>query len=346
MSDGTIRVGVIGATGYAGMELIRLLLGHPSMRLTYLAGSHARSAPFAELFPHMAHVAGTPVVAYHPEECQTACDLVFVALPSGQSGHIAADLWARGLRVIDLSGDLRLPSDLYRLWYDKEPVDEAAQRNAVYGLTEFAEEELKEASLVANPGCYATAVLLALKPLQDAPFVGMGGPIIADAKSGVTGAGRSPKTNLQFAELTDDFYAYRVGKHQHIPEVERALSDKFRLLLTTQMLPINRGIFASLYIPLGEVVSREEIYRRYVNCYENAAFVHVLSGEQVPHIKSVQGSNHCHIGLIVDERNRMLQVFSALDNLQKGAAGQALQNANVMCGVDQSAGLGAISTWI
>ncbi|GEO25043.1 N-acetyl-gamma-glutamyl-phosphate reductase [Alicyclobacillus acidoterrestris] len=340
------RVGVIGATGYAGMELVRLILQHPSMQLSYLAGSRERDETFSELFVHLIHEQGVPVEAFDPNACTAACDLAFVALPSGESGHVAAQLYARGLRVIDLSGDLRLSPEVYQAWYHKNPVDETVQSAAVYGLTEFNGERVATANLVANPGCYATAAILAARPLCAASFVDASQPLIVDAKSGVTGAGRSAKPHLHFAELSDDFYPYKVGQHQHTPEIEQALDGRFSVLLTTQLLPVRRGIFASVYAQLADVPSTATVYRLYQEMYADAPFVHVLSPPRVPHIKAVAGSNYVHIGFSVNESARVLQVFCAIDNLQKGAAGQAMQNANRMFGFQETAGLTTPSTWM
>ncbi|MFB5191639.1 N-acetyl-gamma-glutamyl-phosphate reductase [Alicyclobacillus fastidiosus] len=344
--DHNPRVGVIGATGYAGMELVRMLLHHPKLELTYLAGSRERDEDFSELFVHLAHAPGVPVEAFDADSCADRCDLVFVALPSGESGRIAGQLFERGIRVVDLSGDLRLPADAYEAWYGKVPVAAALQSAAVYGLTEFNGAQVAASRLVANPGCYATAALLATKPLESADFVDQSSPLVIDAKSGVTGAGRSVKAHLHFAELDDDFYAYRVGSHQHIPEIEQALGHRFAVVLTTQLLPMSRGIFASVYARLNSVPAFDDIYQRYLDTYRDAPFVHVLKPGQLPHLKAVRGSNYAHIGLSLNESSRMLQVFCAIDNLQKGAAGQALQNANRMFGFSDAEGLSATSMWV
>lgn len=346
MNHSTARIGIVGATGYAGMELMRLVLQHPSMRLTYLAGSKARVEGIQDTFEHLAHVADLRIEKYDPDRCRASCDLVFVALPSGESGAIAVDLWQRGLRVVDLSGDLRLPGALYQKWYGKQPVCADALDAAVYGLTEFNREAIAQASLIANPGCYATAAILALKPLVKHASVNAAQPVMIDAKSGVTGAGRRAQTPFQFAELANDFYAYRVGQHQHTPEIEQALDGSLQVLLTTQLLPIPRGIFVSAYVTLAGGDASREIYHDYVNFYAESPFVDVLAQGKVPHLKSVQGTNRCQIGMVVDTRTHVLQVFSVIDNLQKGAAGQALQNANVMCGYDETAGLDTIALWM
>lgn len=346
MTEQRTRIGVVGASGYGGMELVRLILNHPRMALTYLAGSRTRSESFGESYPNLLHLKGPSIVEFDVEACSQSCDLVFIALPSGQSGRIAVSLWEKGMRVIDLSGDLRLGAKEYSAWYGKDLISEEAQQSAVYGLTEFAREAVKDATLVANPGCYATASILALKPLENATFIESGRPVVIDAKSGVTGAGRSAKTQFQFGELADDFYPYKVGAHQHTPEIEQALSHVFSVVLTTQLLPVPRGIEVSAYVPVTAGVSASDVYDLYQACYANEPFVHVLPDGGLPHIKSVRASNLCHIGLHLHERQGLLQVFSTIDNLQKGAAGQALQNANLMLGFDETEGLTASSPWM
>lgn len=346
MTEERIRIGIVGASGYAGMELVRLILNHPQMSLTYLAGSRTRSESFGESYPHLMHLDGPSIVAFNVDECMQSCDLVFVALPSGESGRIAVSLWEKGMRVIDLSGDLRLDAEAYSMWYGKALTSQAAQRSAVYGLSEFCRDEVRTAKLIANPGCYATASLLALKPLEKVSFVEAGRPVVIDAKSGVTGAGRSAKTHLQFADLSEDFYPYKVGAHQHTPEIEQALSGAFPVVLTTQLLPVARGIEVSAYVPVTAGLSASTVYERYEECYGDEPFVHVLPQGRLPHIKAVRESNFCHIGLHLHERLGLLQVFSVIDNLQKGAAGQALQNANIMLGFDETAGLTSSSSWM
>jgi N-acetyl-gamma-glutamyl-phosphate reductase len=325
-----IRVGVVGASGYSGLELLRLLAAHPGVELSYVAGNHESSIELTDEFPHLAGLGGLRLEAYRPEVCADRCDAVFVALPSGSSGRVAAELWRMGKVVIDLSGDLRLPADVYERWYQKPAAPADAIEAAVYGLTEWAREALRSANLVANPGCYPTAVLLGLLPAVRAGLCRGGGTIVIDAKSGVSGAGRSAAGHLMFAEMADNFLPYRVGRHQHVPEIERVLGPEAgAIVFTTQLLPTVRGIYASCYVPLAQPIRVEEVYEVYRNRYEGEPFVHVLPPGQVPALKHVRASNRCQIGLAVDDRTQVLMVFSAIDNLQKGAAGQAVQNFNV-----------------
>ena len=341
-----VRVAVIGATGYSGQELIRLLSHHPQVELTYLAGSQEGDRDLLETFPHLIGSPDLRIRQFRLNECVEKSDAVFVALPSGASGQVAADLWRQGKVVIDLSGDLRLPRDLYHEWYGKPAVADDVMDNAVYGLTEWRRAELHSATLVANPGCYATAALTALLPLVKYGLVQTDLPIVIDAKSGVSGAGRQASLGNQLAELGENFYAYRVGRHQHVPEIEQELNHHSKaqdglakILLTTQLLPMIRGIYASCYVSLQAGVKTSEIFEAYQSLYESERFVQVLPLGKVPQLKQVRGSNQCFLGLAMDERTGLLQVFSALDNLQKGAAGQAVQNFNLLYHLDEQMGL-------
>lgn len=345
--NGKVRVAVVGATGYSGQELIRLLAAHPGVELTYAAGSQDAEQALSEMFPYLVGAGDLKVQRFSVEECTEKADTVFVALPSGASGEVASEVWQRGKRVIDLSGDLRLPAQLYQSWYNKPPVEPGVISQAVYGLSEWHRAELRGANLVANPGCYATTVLLALLPLVRNSLLPVRTPLIVDAKSGVSGAGRRATLGTQLGELAENFYPYRVGQHQHIPEIEQELNRTapthdatFQVLLNTQLLPVIRGIYANCYISVDDKVPFEKIYEAYQNAYENEEFVRVLPKGVIPQLKHVRNSNRCYIGLVKDERTGVLQVFSVLDNLQKGAAGQAVQNFNLMHGFSESMALG------
>ncbi|ACV58251.1 N-acetyl-gamma-glutamyl-phosphate reductase [Alicyclobacillus acidocaldarius] len=345
-----VRVGIVGPTGYAGMELVRLVAGHPRMTLVYLAGSGARTGPLDAHLPHL-HVLADALPPVEPLDVHKAadlCDLVFVALPSGESGRVAWEIAQagldRGVKVIDLSGDLRLPPEAYEAWYGRPPLPREAIAQACYGLPERHRESIREASLVANPGCYATACALAVLPLGNL-LADVKGPIVFDAKSGVTGAGRAPKEHLHLGELANDVYPYRVGQHQHTPEIEQALGGAVRVLLTTQLLPIPRGILVCAYIPIPPDEA-PMVYDRYASFCEREPFVRLLPDGQLPHIKAVNGTNECHLAVRWDERSRLLQVFTAIDNLGKGAAGQAVQNANLMFGWPEREGLNLVPLWM
>ncbi|WP_206832513.1 N-acetyl-gamma-glutamyl-phosphate reductase [Alicyclobacillus fructus] len=345
-----VRVGIVGPTGYAGMELVRLVAGHPRMTLVYLAGSGARTGPLDAHLPHLHALADVlpPVEALDVQKAAEVCDLVFVALPSGESGRIAWEILQagrrRGVRVIDLSGDFRLPPEVYQTWYGRQPLPQEAIAEARYGLPERHRDAIRQAWLVANPGCYATACALAVLPLGDL-LATVRGPVVFDAKSGVTGAGRAPKEHLHLGELANDVYPYRVGKHQHTPEIEQALGGALQVLLTTQLLPVPRGILVCAYIPIPPDVA-PVVYDRYASFCEREPFVRLLPRGEMPHIKAVNGTNECHLSVAWDERTRLLQVFSAIDNLGKGAAGQAIQNANLMFGWPEREGLHLVPLWM
>jgi N-acetyl-gamma-glutamyl-phosphate reductase len=345
-----IRVGIVGVTGYAGMEALRYLLYHPHVTVTYVAGREERSeAPLGEIIPQFTGLTPLSLVPFDEVTCSEQCDAVLIALPHGSSGEVAARLFARDKRVVDLSGDLRLPGELYQTWYQRsaQPDDVIAQ--AVYGLSEWNRAEIATAGLIANPGCYATAVLLALKPLMASGLLAKHVPIVVDAKSGVSGAGKSSQSNTQFAELAENFYAYKPGVHQHAPEIEYTLDPTMetRLLFTPHLLPISRGIFASCYVPLSaaQAVTIQEIYSLYQNCYQNSPFIQILEQGIIPQTKWVRGTNKCQISLRLDERTGLLQVFSVIDNLGKGAAGQAVQNLNIMYGFPETTGLLPSVAW-
>lgn len=341
MNGHPTRVGIVGANGYSGLELTRLLLNHSGARVAYVAASKEADGALAEEQPFLRQVEGLRVEQFDPDVCADACDVAFIGLPSGSSGQVAAQLYERGLRVIDLSGDLRLPAEDYRAWYGRDPIAASVVADAVYGLTEWRRAHVANARLIANPGCYATAALLALLPVVRAGLNRDAAPVVIDAKSGVSGAGRKATQSGLFGELSENFYPYKVGRHQHTPEVERQLSASgdLRVVLTTQLLPVVRGILAACYVTLDRPMSTEEVYEIYQKCYQDELFVRVHKPGRMPEIKHVRGSNYCDIGLQVDERTGHLQVFSVIDNLQKGAAGQAVQNFNVMQGYAEAEGL-------
>ncbi|MCL8208335.1 MAG: N-acetyl-gamma-glutamyl-phosphate reductase [Actinomycetia bacterium] len=339
-----VDVAVLGATGYAGAEALRILTRHPAVRVTYL-GAHSQ--------------AGTPLVAHHPQlagypwpdggilgptdadRVAERAEIALLALPSRASGRVAEALVARGIRVVDLSGDLRLAADVYREWYGAEPVDPALQAEAVYGLTEWARDAIGPSTrVVSNPGCFATAVALALLPLNRAGLVDPDS-LAVDAKSGISGAGRGATLTGQLAELEENLWAYRVGRHQHVPEIERALAlwgqSPWRVHLVTHVIPAARGILATVH---GRLVgSPDDVAEAYRDAYAGEPFVRVLEPGELPPMKGVRGSNRVDIGFVVDRRLSRLVVVAVLDNLVKGAAGQAIQNLNRMIGVPEDTAL-------
>jgi len=342
----TIRVAIAGATGYAGQELIRLLLQHPAVRLTYLAASAKweRPTPASVVFPRFANRLSLPIEALDPARLSAESDVVFLALPHGTSMGIVPTLLQAGKRVVDLSGDFRLKeaSD-YPSWYQfshahPELLDGAG---VVYGLTEFHRDELPKARLVANPGCYATSILLGCLPLFQAGVVEEASMIV-DAKSGLSGAGRKADESLLFTEMTENLRAYKVNRHQHMPEVlqeiTRLTGHTVRMVFVPQVIPVTRGLMSTIYLRTATPFDRIcEIYRQ---AYpgNRAPFVRLRPGE-LPQLKDVVDTNYCDVGVMDAGDLRCLIVASALDNLTKGAAGQAIQNFNLMCGLPETMGL-------
>ncbi|MDP9728313.1 N-acetyl-gamma-glutamyl-phosphate reductase [Alicyclobacillus tolerans] len=345
------RIGVVGATGYAGVELIRILSRHPLLKITYLAAQKLeQSETYGHKISAFRQFGELPALEpFDLERCLDLCDLVFLALPSGISGRLALQIHHAGKKVIDLSGDLRLPKEVYESWYGLASPLTQKDTHAVYGLSDWQAEQIANQSLISNPGCYATAALLSLLPICQTKLVESQSVWVVDAKSGSTGAGKSPQPHLLLSELSNNFYPYRVGCHQHTPEIEQKLQEEskqadLQIQLTTQLLPIPRGILVSAYIPLCSTVSFTDLYEIYQNAYHDTPFVSILPCGEWPQIQSVLGANTCHIALHVDNRTQMLQIFAVIDNLQKGAAGQAVQNMNLMLGWPMETGLSLIGS--
>ena len=340
-----VRVGLVGATGYAGRELMVLLAHHPGARLVHLMSSgRNRKEPFPieQVHPSLRKRESLICAPLQESELRREdVDLVFLSTPHDASVELIPGLVERGLRVIDLSGGFRLRNpELYPKWYGFEHPAPAVLEEAVYGVTELAAEAVQRARLVANPGCYATAAILALAPLLEAGWLSKDAEIICDAKSGVSGAGRVPGETTHFVEVNENCRAYGLFGHRHVPEILQALhlaADGFRF--TPHLLPITRGILSSLYLRLEKKRTREEVASLFDKFYGHAPLVRVYTGDELPEIKAVQGTQFCDLGFSLDETGRRLTVVSCLDNLGKGAAGQAIQNMNLMFGWDEETGL-------
>jgi len=342
---GTVRVAIAGATGYAGEELIRLLLGHPNVQLTYLAASAKweRPTPASDVFPRFARQLDLPIESLDPARLAALADVIFLALPHGAAMGCVPDLLKAGRRVIDLSGDFRLKdAGLYPQWYKfTHAHPELLNGQGVYGLTEWHRQEIAGAKLVANPGCYPTSVLLAVLPLLKQGLID-DGRVIVDAKSGLTGAGRKADASLLFTEITDNLRAYKVNEHQHMPEmlqeIQAMTGRSVSLIFTPQLIPATRGLISMLYLRTTQPEAR--IRSAYEQGYSiaQAPFVRVRPGT-LPELKDVVGTNYCDIGYVCHPALESLIVVSAIDNLMKGAAGQAIQNFNLMCGFPETTGL-------
>jgi N-acetyl-gamma-glutamyl-phosphate reductase len=364
-----LRVSVIGATGYAGIELIRLLSNHPDVELRYLSSESYAGSDIAAVFPHLSDLfAGSvgQLQALDVERIAEQSDVVFLALPAGVSTSVVPSLLTAGCRVIDLGGDHRLPASLYEAWYKKPAPAAEIYQQAVYGLTEINHSEIVDSQFVSNPGCYPTAIQLAILPAIQAGWVDTK-RIIIDAKSGVSGAGRGLGLGTHYSEVNENLKAYKIGTHQHTPEIEFHLSRNsgrdVRVSFTPHLVPMTRGILATCYLPLhtaiggdgsdngdsintnSKSITIESIYAHYCSYYEQAPFVRIRPLGNLPQTKEVYGTNYCDIGLYLDRRTEQIIVVSVIDNLVKGAAGQAVQNMNVMFGLDQTTGLKMCPTY-
>ena len=337
-----LKVGIIGATGYGGLELIRFLHNHPEVEKIELFTSSEEGAVFSSKFGHLLSIHDTPLQKIDVETL-AGFDVVFTSTPSGVTSKLLPPLVGIGPKLIDLSGDYRL-KDLasYEKWYKKSPAPQNIVKDSVYGLTEWNEANIKSASLIANPGCYPTAVLLSLLPLIKERLIDPD-YLVIDAKSGVSGAGNKPSQTTHYSEMNENFSIYKVNEHQHIPEIEQQLlewNEEIKpITFSTHLLPISRGIMATIYVQVQKGITLSDIYKIYEEHYQNDSFVRVRPEGHYPAVKEVCGSNFCDIGLHLDERTGRLTIVSVIDNLMKGAAGQAVQNANIMTGLDETTGL-------
>lgn len=337
-----LRVGIGGASGYAGGELVRLLIAHPEVRITFLGSESCAGRHIGSAFPSLLGQDLPDCSAFDAASAAELCDVLFLAR-SGY-GSSVSELLNQGIKIISVPGDFRFKDGaIYQKWYGKpHPAPSVADR-AVYGVTELHKDEVAQADLIANPGCYAVASILAVAPLVAKGLVQLES-IIIDAKSGVSGAGRTKlEQDYLFTELDQNVRAYRIASHQHTPEIEQELSrlagGDVVLSFTPHLIPMTRGILTTCYSNLETQTQTSDLLKIYREFYAGAPFVFVLPKGEYPATKNTLGSNFCHIGLEVDPRTGRVVVMSAIDNLGKGAAGQAIQNMNVMFGMEETAGL-------
>ena len=341
-----VRAGLVGVTGYTGMELLRLIEGHPCMRLTRVTSRKEAGSPLQSVHPFLQHLETGQLVISEPDpdDLVAACDVVFLAIPHGAAMTLGATLVRKGLKVVDLSADFRIRDKaLYEQWYKVEHTEPEALAEAVYGLPELYADRVSGAMLVANPGCYPTAAILGLYPALKSGLIEITDMVI-DAKSGTSGAGRGANIGSLFCEVHDSFRAYNLGKHRHTPEIEQELSvvagRSITLSFNPHLLPVSRGILTTIYTKLkNPAISQEAVREAYGKLYSDCSFVRILQGGGLPELRFVRGTMFCDISLVIDQRTGRLIILSAIDNLCRGASGQAVANANLMCGLPLETGL-------
>jgi N-acetyl-gamma-glutamyl-phosphate reductase len=337
-----IRVAIAGASGYTGFELIRLLGPHPEVELTTISSRMHKGLRLDEIYPSLRGHCGLTFQEPDPDLLAAEADVVFTALPHQAAMDLVPELLTRGVKVIDLSADYRFrDAQVYEAWYQPHKTPELL-REAVYGLPELYREQIATARLVGNPGCYPTSVILAAAPLLAEKLI-VPQTVIADSKSGVSGAGRGASLATHYCEVNDGLKAYKVTEHRHTPEIEQELSrvagESLQITFTPHLVPMTRGILSTVYATLKERVSREYIDAAFASFYAKAPFVRLFGAGVLPTTLQVRGSNYCDLGWRVDERTRRVIVVSVIDNLTRGASGQALCNLNLMSGFPESWGL-------
>ena len=337
----TIKVGIVGISGYSGGILLEHLLKHPQVRVAYISANNTKGKA-SEIWPQLRGLTDLYCNTYDLKKA-LECDCIFLAVPHTVAMGIVPDLLKAKKKIIDLSADYRhLDAEVFEQWYGTDHKDKENLAKAVYGLPELYREKIKHADLIANPGCYPTAAILALAPIAATQSKSMSS-IVIDAKSGVTGAGRKAATTLMFSEVNENFKAYKVLKHQHVPEIDDHLSRlanrPIEVTFIPHLIPINRGILETIYVQFKNIEALDDIHNVYRKFYKTEPFVRVLDGGQYPEIKDVSHTNYCDIGLAINEKKGLLIVIAAIDNLLKGASGQAIQNMNIMYGFEESLGL-------
>ena len=339
-----ISAAIVGASGYGGVQLVRLLLDHPNIQVNYLGGHSSAGQRFSDIYPHLGHVVDLDVDPIDVDDIANRAQVVFLALPNGLAKDIAPALLDKGCQVLDLSADYRFENlETYQTWYGNERDDHAIADLAVYGLPELFRDRISKANLVGCPGCYPTASLLAIAPLLKQGLIQIDS-IVIDAKSGTSGGGRQGKINLLHSEADGSLAAYGVARHRHTPEIEqictKMASQNILVQFTPHLVPMTRGILATVYAKIRDPgLVREDIITIYKAFYRQAPWVNILPAGVYPATKWVCGTNTCALGIELDERTGRVIILSAIDNLLKGQAGQAVQVFNIMMGWDETLGL-------
>ena len=341
-----IKAGIIGATGYAGEQLAWFLYKHPEVNVEFYSSHNYADIPYNEIYNNYYGFIEDICVNMETAISKLSnINVLFIALPHGKAFEITEKALSLGVKVIDLGADFRLKSkEVYEEWYGVKHESAELLEKAVYGLTELNREAIKKCNLLANPGCYPTATILALTPLLKNNLIDINS-IIVDAKSGVSGAGRAASIGSLFTECNESIKAYAVASHRHTPEIEQELSkassENVMITFTPHLVPMNRGILSTCYGSLKKDLTTEELIDLYRDFYKDDYFIKILNG--LPETRWVRGSNLCHIGIKVDKRTKRVIIISAIDNLIKGAAGQAVQNMNIMFGLEETTGLEIIA---
>lgn len=337
------KVAVLGASGYTGSELIRFLLVHPNTEITHLTAEKHAGKLISDVFPHLTGLLDLELMPLDPDSVPKDTDVVFTALPHGTSAAVIKELYERDIKIIDLGADFRISNKNYKKWYGTHPCPDLIKK-AVYGVTELNREKVKKSKLVANPGCYPTSAILGLAPILKNKIADESS-VIVDSKSGVTGAGRSPSLDYHFSEVNEGVKAYKVGAHRHMPEIEEALSNftglNVNVSFTPHLIPMDRGILSTIYVNLKNKTTTAKLIKLYEQFYENERFVRISDENVYPSTNQVRGSNYCDIGIKVNNSSNTAVIVSVIDNLVKGAAGQAIQNMNIMLGFEESTGIQA-----
>lgn len=338
-----IKAGIIGATGYAGGELVRILSGHPDVEIVWYGSRSYIDQKYADVYRNMFRIVDAACMDDNMEELAEEADVIFTATPQGFCASVISEEILSRTRIVDLSADFRIKDvKTYEKWYGIENKSPQFIEEAVYGLCEVNREDVKSARLVANPGCYTTCSILTAYPLSKEGLIDMN-TLIVDAKSGTSGAGRGAKVPNLFCEVNENMKAYGVTTHRHTPEIEEQLSyasgEPVIINFTPHLVPMNRGILATEYASLKEKVTAEEVMAIYQKYYGNEYFIRLLGAGACPETKWVEGSNFVDIGFQIDERTNRIVMMGAIDNLVKGAAGQAVQNMNLMFGLPEQEGL-------
>ena len=334
---------ICGGSGYAGGELLRILSKHPEVSVTGVTSEKSAGKSVTDLFPCLYHYASLRYEPLRKEHILHKADLFFMALPHAASQEAVDFFYRHKKKVIDLSADYRLRKpEVYEAWYKVPHRFRNSLKAAVYGLPELYRSKIKKSALVANPGCYPTGAILGLLPALKKRLID-GSFLVIDSKSGASGAGRKADVSLSYCEVNEGFKAYAIGTHRHTPEIEQELSvssgKEIKVNFTPHLLPLDRGILTTIYSPVSQKTSAEAILKAYEVFYKKEPFVRVLKYGLYPNIKNVRGTNYCEIGLKLNERTNTLIIVTAIDNLVKGAAGQAVHNMNIMMGFDEKAGL-------